>query len=260
MKKVLALVIAFALIATITVTAVSAKGKQHFDFGWNHGFGHEETEQPQKPNDQQGKPETNTDCPQEKPNKPQEEQGKPNEECPNEKPVHPQLPQRPGTDRVESGTDLETNTDLGTNTDVKEPAFKDVFDVVVELHKRGHHGKNFRVPTFNELFALLDMVIEGDNVSFGFCRLDEEQPKFQEITMGELVNSAPEGMDVVEMGDNNADGKVAADDALEILKHVVGNKPMEHEGKRILSDMNVDEAIGADDALCVLKKVVGKPF
>lgn len=259
MKKVLALVLAFALIATIAVTMVSAKGKQHFDFGWNFGFDCEEAERPQKPNDQQGKPDTNTDCPQEKPDRP-EEQDKPDEGCPDEKPVHPQLPQRPGTDRVESGTDLETNTEIDTDTDVKEPAFRDIFDVVVELHKRGHHGKNFRIPAFNDLFALLDMVIDGDKVSFGFCRLDKEQPEFQEITMGELADSAPEGMAVIEMGDNNADGKVAANDALEILKHVVGNKPMVQEGRRILSDMNADEAIGADDALCVLKKVVGKSF
>ncbi|MBR4868431.1 MAG: hypothetical protein IKU10_04675, partial [Clostridia bacterium] len=65
MKKVLAMIIAVALIATIAVTAASAKGKQHFDFGWNHGFGYQENHQPQKPDDQQGKPETNTDCPQE---------------------------------------------------------------------------------------------------------------------------------------------------------------------------------------------------
>ena len=253
MKKVLALVLAFALIATIAVTMASAKGKQHFDFGWNFGSDCDEAERPQKPNDQQGKPDTYTDCPQEKPDKP-------NEEHPDEKPARPHLPQRPGMDRVESGTDLETNTEINTDTDVKEPVFRDIFDVVVELHKRGHHGKNFRIPAVNDLFALLDMVIDGDEVSFGFCRLDKEQPEFQEITMGELATSAPEGMAVIEMGDNNADGKVAANDALEILKHVVGSKPMEHEGRRILSDMDADEAIGADDALCVLKKVVGKSF
>ncbi|MBR4868669.1 MAG: hypothetical protein IKU10_05895, partial [Clostridia bacterium] len=190
---------------------------------------------------------------------PQEEPVKPDER-PDEKPVTPQLPCRPDRDHKETKTDVDTNTDVETGTDVKEPAIKDIFDLIVELHKRGHHGKNFRVPTYNDLFALLDMVIDGDKVSFGFCRLDEEQPEFQEITMDELANAVPEGMDVIEMGDNNADGKVAANDALEILKHVVGNKPMEHEGRRLLSDLTEDEVIGADDALCVLKKVVGKEY
>lgn len=283
MKKVLAMIIAVALIATIAVTAVSAKGKQHFDFGWNHGFGCEESQRPEKPEtntdcpekDEQhpARPETDTDFPEhneQRPARPETdtdcskpEHGKPGDQhkpeddgnCPPQKPMFPQLPQRPNT-----GMDgAETKTDIDTNTDVENPLFNNIFDVVVELHKRGHHGKEFRIPKYNDLFALLDMIIDGDEVFFGFCRLDEEQPEFEEIAMDDLEN-APEGMDVIEMGDNNADGKVAADDALEILKHVVGAKRMEHQGRQLLSDLTEDEVIGADDALCVLKKVVGKEY
>ena len=58
------------------------------------------------------------------------------------------------------------------------------------------------------------------------------------------------------MGDVNGDGNVTAEDALAILKHVVGLEEL--TGDSLTSaDVNADTGITAEDALDVLKKVVG---
>ncbi|MBR6548726.1 MAG: dockerin type I repeat-containing protein [Clostridia bacterium] len=59
------------------------------------------------------------------------------------------------------------------------------------------------------------------------------------------------------LGDLTDDGKIGADDALEVLKMVVGKSPATAD-KKMVADVNRDGKIGADDALEILKKVVGK--
>lgn len=60
------------------------------------------------------------------------------------------------------------------------------------------------------------------------------------------------------MGDVTGNGKIGADDALEVLKIVVG-KAANTPAVQAVADVNRDGEIGADDALEILKKVVGKP-
>lgn len=72
---------------------------------------------------------------------------------------------------------------------------------------------------------------------------------------GECVVKESEKNDVV-IGDVNGDGTISAEDALIILKHVVGLETLTGDAL-INADVNGDKAISAEDALDVLKRVVG---
>lgn len=57
-------------------------------------------------------------------------------------------------------------------------------------------------------------------------------------------------------GDVNLDGEVAADDALEVLRHVVGLTILTGDKEQALADITYDEKIEAVDALEIIKVVV----
>ncbi|MBR4868483.1 MAG: dockerin type I repeat-containing protein, partial [Clostridia bacterium] len=58
-------------------------------------------------------------------------------------------------------------------------------------------------------------------------------------------------------GDVDGDGEVAAADALEVLKAVVGNVTLTADQK-VVADVDGDDKVSSADALYILKKVVGK--
>ncbi len=58
------------------------------------------------------------------------------------------------------------------------------------------------------------------------------------------------------LGDLDGDGTITAEDALAVLKHVVGAEVLDNTGK-LFANVNGDAGITAEDALDILKKVVG---
>lgn len=58
------------------------------------------------------------------------------------------------------------------------------------------------------------------------------------------------------LGDLDGNGNITADDALAVLKHVVGSEVLGDSGKPF-ADVNGDGSVTADDALDILKMVVG---
>ncbi len=126
------------------------------------------------------------------------------------------------------------------------------------MKHKGHHGKDIRIPLNDWLFRLVEMLTDdAGNVFFGFYVRGQEDAGMQQVDMNDTEN-LPQDMQFVVLGDTNVDGKVGADDALNILKHVVKKRVMNHEGARFISDMNEDAVVDSADALQVLKKVVGK--
>jgi len=219
MKRVLAIVLALLIVASAVSITVLARGDHSIRFEFKDRFHHEKGETP-------------TDIP-------------------DDKGHHNHKPQRP-----ESDTDVATDTDVDTDTDADDVC-DSIYDAVIQLKKHGHHGKDFRIPMNDEIFKLIEMLIEDGKVYFGFRERDDQTGEMQQIAMDNLTD-VPQEMKFIVLGDNDADGAITAVDALAILKHVVNKAPMEHEGRRILSDMDEDEAVTANDALQVLKTVVGK--
>lgn len=86
----------------------------------------------------------------------------------------------------------------------------------------------------------------------GFITVKQNHCSSYVIIVSKNQSEEPE----VVIGDVNGDSSITAEDALSILKHVVGLEIL--TGDALTSaDVNADNAITAEDALDVLKKVVG---
>ncbi len=252
MKKAISLTLAL-LLAFSVFTVSMAKEEQRFHFGWEQpdfGFDFDFEDK-----DHHQKPATPTDAPDgQRPQKPDHEnQGRPED-----------VPQRPEGGNCHPGD--ENCPDRVTDTDVTGTDVKDIFDAVKHLKDKGHHGKDFRLPKSNDKFFIIGMIINKDgSVEFIYIEKGNEGkgeqrfPANKDVTGTDVTaTDAPEGMDFIELGDTDVDGKINAKHALKILKHAVQKAMMEHEGQQFLADINEDGKIDAKDALKVLRKAVGK--
>ena len=265
MKKAISLVLAL-LLAFSVFTVSFAKEEHRFHFGWEQpdfDFDFDFDFDDDHKDDHHQKPATPTDAPDfddhDKQDRPEKPQDKPNQGRP-ENPA-----QRPQGGNCHPGD--ENCPDRVTDTDVTGTDVKDIFDAIKHLKEKGHHGKDFRLPKSNDKFFIIGMVIKEDGtIEFIFIEKGNEHkgeqrfPACKDDVTGTDVTAtdAPDGMDFIELGDTDVDGKINAKDALKILKHAVKKAMMEHEGQQFLADMNEDGAIDAKDALKVLRKAVGK--
>ena len=81
----------------------------------------------------------------------------------------------------------------------------------------------------------------------GLATLEAAEAKIAEL----------EAAAAIKLGDVNGDGKIGADDALEVLKSVVGKVELTEDQVKA-ADVNKDGNVNAEDALEILKEVVGK--
>ena len=87
---------------------------------------------------------------------------------------------------------------------------------------------------------------------------DEMKARVSNYSVLVAARAAFDALPTYLLGDVNGDGEIKANDALEVLKAVVGKTVLDGT-QTLAADVNKDGDVKANDALEILKKVVGKP-
>lgn len=268
MKKALSLILALVMVLSVFTVAL-AKDDHRYHFGWeqpqfdfDYDFGFDfDNDDDDHDKDHHQKPVTPTDAPNNKPEDDKNQQDKPENQ-------QGQRPENPAQ-RPEGGTCTpgDENCPDREEPTVTETDIKDIFDAILQLKDKLFQNGKFQMPKSNDKFYIIGMIINEDGtLEFIYVEKGKEDKGEQRLpcTPDDVTNTdvtgtdLPDGMDFIELGDTDVDGRVSAKDALMMLKHSVKKALIEHEGQKFLADLNEDGVIDAKDALKALRKAVGK--